>query len=167
MTELASKIKEAAPLHINNQPSYVFFGVRMDIHLSGEQTGGKFSLIEAFMPPGGDGGLHVHFNEDETIHLLAGELEVTQGDSVFTLRTGETAFTPKNLPHRLRNIGSTEVRAFLINTPGTFDPFIKIAGIPAAEAANMPPVAPTPEQMQYLLNLSEQYGTKMLILPGA
>jgi len=36
------------------------------------------------MPPGGDGGLHLHANEDESMHLLEGELEVTIGDTKVT-----------------------------------------------------------------------------------
>jgi len=65
---------------------YVFLGVPMTIHLSGEQTGGQFTLIEGTMPPGGDGGLHVHMQEDETMHLLEGELDVIIGEQAFALR---------------------------------------------------------------------------------
>ena len=52
--------------------------------LSSEDTGGQFSLIGGLMPPGGDGGLHLHANEDESMHLLEGELEVTIGDTKVT-----------------------------------------------------------------------------------
>lgn len=153
-------------IHVTSPSAYVFFGVRMIIHLSGEQTDGKFSLIEAFMPPGGDGGLHLHVNEDETLNLLAGELEVTVNEEVFTLKTGETCFIPRNTPHRLKNKSGVEVRAMLINTPGTFDPFIKVAGIPAAMAVNLPPAPPSAEQITQLLALAEKFGIKMLELPG-
>lgn len=153
-------------VHVTDPPAYVFFGVRMVIHLSGEQTRGNFSLIEAFMPPGGDGGLHLHVNEDETLNLLAGELEVTVADQIFTLKTGETCFIPRNTPHRLKNKSGVEVRAILVNTPGTFDPFIKIAGIPAEIAAHSVPAPPTPEQMEQLLILAEKFGIKMILLPG-
>ena len=61
-----------------------FSRVRMKTLLSSEDTGGQFSLIEGLMPPGGDGGLHLHANEDESMHLLEGELEVTIGDTKVT-----------------------------------------------------------------------------------
>lgn len=154
------------PIHVTNPPDYIFFGVRMIIHLSGEQTGGNFSIIEAFMPPGGDGGLHLHVNEDETLNLLSGELEVTAADQIFTLKTGETCFIPRNTPHRLKNKSGIEVRAILVNTPGTFDPFIQAAGIPAEIAAQSVPAPPTQEQMEQLLILAEKFGIKMLLLPG-
>jgi quercetin dioxygenase-like cupin family protein len=152
-------------LHINQAPGYVFLGVRMNILLSGQQTGGQFSLIEAFMPPGGDGGLHIHAHEDETLHVLAGELEVTIGDECFTLLTGETSFGPRNIPHRIRNKGAQDARVFLINSPGTFDGFVQLAGIPAGVAATRPPAPPTPEQIQQLLGLAEQFGVTVLAPP--
>lgn len=153
------------PLHVTEVPSYVFLGVRMDIHLSSKQTGGAFSLIEAFMPPGGDGGLHVHTLEDETLHVISGELEVTIGDMNFTLSAGQTSFGPRNIPHRVRNKGNAEARVFLINTPGNFDQFVAQGGIPAAIAATLPPGPPTPEQIQHLLSLAEKFGAKVLAPP--
>ncbi len=43
-------------LHIDQPPTFFFLGVRMTVLLSGEQTGGQFSMIEGVMPSGGDGG---------------------------------------------------------------------------------------------------------------
>ena len=103
----------------------------MQIHLSGAQTGGEFSMISATMPAGGDGGLHVHTREDESVHLLDGSLDVTIGEETFTLQAGQTYFAPRNIPHRLRNSGDVAARALLINTPGTFDKVVQMAGIPA------------------------------------
>ena len=48
------------PQYVQDPPSYVFLGVNMQIHLSAAQTGGEFSMISVTMPPGGEGGLHVH-----------------------------------------------------------------------------------------------------------
>jgi hypothetical protein len=72
--------------HQSHPSKYVFLGVPITIHLSGEQTGGQFTLIEGTMPTGGDGGLHAHRREDETMYLLDGELDVTIGGESFTLR---------------------------------------------------------------------------------
>ena len=68
------------PLYVQHPPLYVFLGVTMQIHLSGVQTGDEFSLIGATMPPGGDGGLHLHTREDESVHLIEGCLDVTIGE---------------------------------------------------------------------------------------
>jgi mannose-6-phosphate isomerase-like protein (cupin superfamily) len=153
------------PIHITNAPTYIFLGVPMTIHLSGAQTGGEFSLIEATMFPGGDGGLHMHTREDETLHMLEGELHVTVGDENFVLKAGESYFGPRNVPHRLRNLGAVPARAMLINTPASFDEFVRQAGIPAG--APPPSGPPTPEQMQQLLALAQSFGITVLAPPGS
>jgi mannose-6-phosphate isomerase-like protein (cupin superfamily) len=152
-------------IHITSAPTYVFMGVPMTIHLSGEQTGGEFSLIEGAMPPGGDGGLHVHTREDETLHLLEGELHVTIGEENFVLKAGESCLAPRNIPHRVRNRGDVTARAILINTPGTFDDFVRLAGAPIDEAI-APSGPPTPEQVQHILALAERFGVKVLEPPA-
>jgi mannose-6-phosphate isomerase-like protein (cupin superfamily) len=42
------------------------------------------------MPPGGDAGLHVHFREDEAMHLLERQLEVTIGEKAFDVKPRAT-----------------------------------------------------------------------------
>jgi len=143
------------PIYVQEAPSYIFLGVTMEIHLSGAQTGGEFSMIRATMPPGGDGGLHMHTQEDESIHLLDGSLDVTIGTDSFTLQAGQSYFAPRNIPHRLRNTGHAPARALLINTPGNFDEFIRRAGISAGQEA--PSTFP-----QNLLYLAEEFGIKLL-----
>jgi quercetin dioxygenase-like cupin family protein len=65
-------------VHVDQPPTFFFLGVRMTVLLSSQQTGGQFSMMEGVMPSGGDGGSHVHHNEDETMYLLEGALEVTK-----------------------------------------------------------------------------------------
>lgn len=64
--------QQLLPVHTRFPKAYMFLGVRMKILLSSKETGGQFSLIEGVMTPGGDGGLHLHANEDESMHLLGG-----------------------------------------------------------------------------------------------
>jgi mannose-6-phosphate isomerase-like protein (cupin superfamily) len=151
---------------VTNAPTSVFLGVPMTIHLSGSHTGGEFTLIEAVMPPGGDGGLHMHTREDESILLLEGELHVTIGQESFVLRAGQSYFAPRNIPHRLRNRASRAARALLINTPGTFDEFVRQAGVPPADAAALAG-PPDPESVQHILMLAESFGVTVLAPPGS
>jgi mannose-6-phosphate isomerase-like protein (cupin superfamily) len=138
----------------------------MTIHLSGAETGGEFSLIQGSMPPGGDGGLHMHTREDETLHLLDGELHVTIGEKRFILKPGQSYFAPRNIPHRVRNSGRATARVMLINTPGTFDEFVKQAGTPFAGEVG-PSDPPNPDQLQRVLALAESFGVKLLAPPGS
>jgi mannose-6-phosphate isomerase-like protein (cupin superfamily) len=162
--EQAMSASEA--VHSTDSPTYVFLGVQMKILLSAGQTGGQFSLIEGVMPPGGDGGLHVHHREDESMHLLEGELEVTIGKRVFTLRAGESYFAPRDVAQRLRNLGAVPARAMLVTTPGGFDEFIARAGLRLIPGEVRPESAPPgPEQFAYLLALANEFGIEILASP--
>lgn len=152
-------------VHSTHPETYIFLGVEMRIHLSGRQTGGKFSLIEGIMPPGGDGGLHLHTREDESMYLLEGELEITVGERTFTLAEGQSYFAPRNVPHRIRNCGKLPVRTLLVNTPGSFDEFVRAAGIPVSESVAPLIYPPTPQQVEELLVLAEVFGVKVLASP--
>ncbi|HTJ93263.1 MAG TPA: cupin domain-containing protein [Pararobbsia sp.] len=144
-------------------PSYVFLGVRMRVLLTAQQTNGQFTLIEGSMPPGGDGGLHVHDREDETMTILEGELEVTIGDDVRILKAGASYFAPRGVPQRLRNRGEVPMRGVLVTTPGGFDTFVAKAGLPAD--APMPAMPPTQEQIAQLVRLANEHGIRILEAP--
>ena len=125
-------------------------------------------MVEGTMPPGGDGGLHIHLREDESMHLLEGQLEVTIGEKVFDLKPGESYFAPRGIPQRLRNPGSVPARSLTIMSPSTFDKFIACAGVPVIDGEAPPPTAetPTPEQMKRSLASARRFGIRILELPG-
>ena len=151
-------------VHVQHPPTYSLLGVRMTIHLSGAQTGGEFSIIGATMPPGGDGGLHMHTHEDESLCMLEGELEVTIGEETLVRRSGESYFAPRNIAHRLRNRGKATARALLINTPGTFDQFVRAAGV-SVDTQTSPSGPPDSVQIQRLLDIASEFGVTILAPP--
>lgn len=139
-------------------------GVRMTVLLTQAQTGGRFSVVEGVMPPGGDGGLHVHRREDESMVIIEGTLTVTIGDETKVLTAGDSYFVPRGTPHRLRNLASAPMKSLQIATPGDFGTFVSEVGKIAGPAD--PAAPPSPEYFQALGALLDQFGTEMLIPPG-
>jgi mannose-6-phosphate isomerase-like protein (cupin superfamily) len=153
-------------VHNRHPRVFMFLGVRMKILLSSADTGGMFSLVEGIMPPGGDGGLHIHLHENESMYLLEGELEVSIGEQIFVLRPGESYFAPRGIPQRLRNLGSVPARSLMIMSPSTFDEFIACAGVPILDdGVPTPTPPPTAEQLQKLLALADKFGIRILEPP--
>ncbi len=146
---------------------FIFSGVDMRILSSSTDNGGQFSLIQGIVPPGGGGVLHVHAFEDETMHLLEGELDVTIGGETFALRAGETYFAPRNVPHGLYNRTDRPARGLVVTTPGGFDSFIAQAGIPLSDTDDVPVgKPPTEAEMGHLLMLAKDFGITILEGPA-
>src|ERR1700722_5535043 len=68
------------------------------ILLTGEDTGGRYCLIDMYVPPGGGPPPHRH-DFEETFTILEGELEITFRGDKRVARAGETAHIPANAPH--------------------------------------------------------------------
>ncbi|MBS1603800.1 MAG: cupin domain-containing protein [Bacteroidetes bacterium] len=153
------------PVHKREQDTYMFFGVPTVLHLAGIETGSELSLMESFMGVDGDSGLHLHANEDECIYVLDGELELSVCDSLLVLRAGCSYFIPRHCAHRLRSRKAARVMHWY--TPGTLDPFVRMAGIRIKGPNDVGPVYPSPEQIGPILLLSEEYDFQMLVPPGA
>lgn len=143
------------PVHQANAPVLLFAGSTMKLHLTGEQTGGAFCLLESVMPPGHCTPVHVHDDEEEAFLVLEGQLEVTIGTETITVRAGESALAPRGIPHQLRNATGHPVRGIVIATPAGFDAFVQAAGVPASGAA-MPPVSP-----ERLATLAAEFGIRI------
>lgn len=114
-----------------------FIGGLVYVHLDGEQTGGAFALSERRARRGDMAALHLHHRDDETFHVLDGELTLYAGQQTITLTAGQSALAPRGVPHTYR-VESETARWFLINSPAGFERFLRAVGEPAP-GAQMPP----------------------------
>ena len=80
-------------------------------------------LLEGFivtlMPDAQPSGPFQHDGEEVGV-ILEGELELTVGESVNVLRTGDSFFFRSDVTHGYRNVGEGACRVVWINTPPTF-----------------------------------------------
>src|SRR5258708_24992282 len=76
--------------------------------LSGQDTGGSYSMFELCLGSGKGVARHIHTREDEAYYVLAGELEVKVGDKTFVLKAGDSLLAPRNVPHQLRTPGKAD-----------------------------------------------------------
>jgi quercetin dioxygenase-like cupin family protein len=125
--------------------------------LSGEDTGGRYCLIEASLAPGMGVPRHAHTREDETYYVLSGELEVIVGDEVFILREGDTLIAPRDIPHQLRNSGKVENHYLLMFSPSGFEGFLGATAVPAPDNAAAP-TKPPAVAVRNVHELATDYG---------
>ena len=80
----------------------------------------KLQVMYIHFPVGKKTGKFISHEGEECGIILEGELKVYIDEQVVILEEGDSIYFDSTTPHRLENIGKTEVRAFWINTPPTF-----------------------------------------------
>jgi quercetin dioxygenase-like cupin family protein len=108
------------------------------ILLTGEDTAGRYCLIDMHIPPGGGPPPHRH-DFEETFVILEGELEATFRGVKQIVRGGETIHIPANAPHQFRNVSDKPVRALCTCAPDGQENFFREVGVPVATRTTPPP----------------------------
>jgi quercetin dioxygenase-like cupin family protein len=106
--------------------------------LGGEQTNGRYCLIDMYVPPGGGPPHHRH-DFEESFTVLEGEIEATFRGVQQTVRAGETIHIPANAPHFFVNAGTKPARLLCICSPAGLDEMFQEIGVPVATRTTPPP----------------------------
>jgi quercetin dioxygenase-like cupin family protein len=109
-------------------------GVRTEIHLAGDDTGGAFCLLVDHPPPGWSLSAHIHKDAAETIHVIEGEFEMTIGGASERLGPGETVHIPAGVVHSGANVSPATGRRLLTFAPAGMEEFFREAGAPSPYA---------------------------------
>jgi mannose-6-phosphate isomerase-like protein (cupin superfamily) len=102
-------------------------GEQIACKLSSGQTGDAYAVNEALSPPQGGPPLHLHRVTDEIFYVIEGDYEVVCGDSRFNAQPGTLFVVPKGVPHRVRNVSTTNGRVLVTLVPGGFQKFFEDA----------------------------------------
>src|ERR1700720_3516345 len=108
------------------------------ILLTGDDTAGRYCLIDMFVPPGGGPPPHRH-DFEEMFTVLEGAIEVTFRGTTSTARTGETINIPANAPHMFRNASLQPARLLCMCSPPGQERFFLEVGDPVTSRTAPPP----------------------------
>jgi quercetin dioxygenase-like cupin family protein len=108
-------------------------GVRTEVHLSGEDTGGAFCLLVDHPPAGWSLPVHRHLGEAETIHVLDGEFRMELEGRRTRLSPGQTIHVPRGVSHSGANVGEQGGRRLVLFSPAGMERFFLEAGADAPE----------------------------------
>lgn len=124
-------------------------------------TDNQFWLAEQTSRLGYASPLHVHYKEDETFHVLDGEISIEIDGAMYRPAAGDTVFAPRGLPHSYK-VESAEARWLVLGTPGGFDGWFFDTGKPA-ERLEVPEFNPAdfPDFGEVIASV-EAYGGKVL-----
>jgi quercetin dioxygenase-like cupin family protein len=133
-------------------PHIAVVGDTYTILVTGEDTNGRFCLIDMYIPPGGGPPPHRH-DFEETFILLDGELEATFRGEKSIVRAGETIHIPANAPHQFHNASVAPVRLHCVCSPAGLEKFFLEAGVPVATRTTTPSKPNEKEQAAFIEKL--------------
>ena len=125
----------------NNDPSLRHVGIVGDTYtilLAGDDTDGRYCLIDMHIPPGGGPPYHRH-DFEESFTVLEGEIEFTFRGKKLVVRIGGTVNIPANAPHFFRNASKEPARLLCICTPAGLEELFLAVGVPVAARTTPPP----------------------------
>lgn len=140
---------------------YAAVGDKYVMLATGEQTGGAYTLADAFIPPGGGPPPHYHTREEESFYVLEGEITfMVEGRSVVGT-PGTFVQIPRGTPHGFKNATEKPARMLILCAPAGFERFMAEF---AVELPSMDTPAPPPSagEIEKLLRIAPQYGIVML-----
>jgi quercetin dioxygenase-like cupin family protein len=151
----------------NEDPNLPHLGVVGDTYtilLTGDDTAGRFCLIDMLVPPGGGPPPHRH-DFEETFMLLEGEIEVTFRGAKSVVRAGEVANIPANAPHVFTNASDRPARLLCLCSPAGQEKFFAEVGIPLPTRTTPPPKLDAAAQAAFIAKsvaLAPKYRTEIL-----
>ncbi|MEA2124889.1 MAG: hypothetical protein QOI80_1671 [Solirubrobacteraceae bacterium] len=109
-------------------------GVRTEIHLDGDGTGGALCLLVDHPPEGWGLPPHRHGGEAETIHVVSGVFELDVDGEAITARAGSTVHIPRGVVHSGRCVEGPGRRVVMFS-PAGMEAFFREVGAASPEAS--------------------------------
>lgn len=133
-----------------HRPILHAFGEEVQLLITGEHTGGRYTQWIEITAPGNGPPPHYHTREDEWFHVLEGQFAFFTGDKWTEVPVGTAVFLPKNSIHTFRNIGATPGRLLITAAPSGFEIFFQRC----AEAF----ACPEGPDMDRIIHISAEHG---------
>ena len=145
-------------------PHIGLVGDTYTITVSGDDTKGRFCVIDMHIPPGGGPPPHRH-DFEETFILLEGEMEATFRGKKTVVRAGDTINIPANSPHQFHNTSSESTRLLCICSPAGQERFFMEVGVRVPTRTTAPPKLSKEEELHFIEKvkaLAPKYRTELL-----
>jgi quercetin dioxygenase-like cupin family protein len=137
--------------------------------LSGEQTAGRFAMLDMLIPPGGGPPPHRH-DFEECFRVLEGSLEVHVRDlPAVRLEAGDSANIPANAPHAFRNPADVPARLLCTAAPSGLERYFAEFGDPVPTRTSPAPSlsdAEREERVRKAIAKAPEYGMEILPSPS-
>jgi quercetin dioxygenase-like cupin family protein len=82
---------------------------------------GQLGMVFWNLEPGQENDYHMHPTTEHLHVVVAGEVEYTLGDlDPIRVTAGQAVMVPEQVPHGIRNVGTTRASYFAVTSPGDY-----------------------------------------------
>jgi quercetin dioxygenase-like cupin family protein len=166
--DLSRKLTVARPDADQSLTHLGLVGDTYTILVAGQDTAGKYTLIDMHVPPGGGPPPHRH-DFEEMFTVLDGEVRATFRGETITVKAGETVNVPANAPHSFTNASETPSRLLCLCAPAGQEEFFLLVGQQVATRTEAPPPLSDEQQQAFIAKsqrLAPEFKTDLLPPPG-
>lgn len=158
------KLKIAKPDTDPSLPHVGLVGDTYTVLISGDDTKGRYCLIDMHVPLGGGPPPHRH-DFEESFTVLAGVIEATFRGRKSVIQTGETLSIPANAAHSFTNTSKESARLLCICAPAGQEEFFGEIGVRVSTRTKPAPMLDKRAQAAALKKaelLAPKYRTELL-----
>jgi quercetin dioxygenase-like cupin family protein len=133
---------------------------------TGNETAGKYALIDATVPPGGGPPMHVHSREEEGFYVLEGAItfRVKEEDGsvkAMVATPGMSVHLAPGSKHAFRNESEVPARMLILLAPAGLEEMFLEVGVELTDADSTAR-PPTHAEIERLLAIAPKYGVEIL-----
>lgn len=99
-----------------------------DIKVSAKDTGGDLTIFEYTGNEKGGPPLHLHPKQDEIFYIVEGEYLFQMGEEKYNLKSGDTIFLPRKVPHTFAQLTDKGKMLFFFQPSGKMEDYFRAIG---------------------------------------
>lgn len=102
---------------------FLIDGEQIVCKVKGEDTFGRFAIVEKVSPPKYEGPKYLHNETDNIVYVLKGKYELEIGEEVYEAEQGDVVIIPRKTSYRFDNLLDEPSRMLAIITPSGVENF--------------------------------------------
>jgi quercetin dioxygenase-like cupin family protein len=130
---------------------------------TGHETGGRYAMWEAIVPPGSGPPLHVHSREEEAFYVIEGEITFQLNDDLIQAPAGTFVNMPIGSLHRFSNQSDKPARMIITIAPAGLEEMFFEVGKPLDACDH--PQPPTKAEIDHLVAAALRFGVDIQLPP--
>ncbi len=124
--------------------------------VSGDETGGRFALVETLERRSAEPPLHLHTREDEFVYVLAGCVTFCRADRDLRRGPGDGVLLPRGCEHTYR-VESGEARLLVLLVPAGLEGLYRELAVPT-NGRHGPGAVDGRQDFERLVTVAARYG---------